>query len=60
MALNFFSEEWDALRKQIEEDVQQNLQALEKATNEREMALAQGALRALRSLLKLPSKQQKS
>jgi hypothetical protein len=59
LTINFLSEEWDAIRKQIEQDIKNAQIALERAQTEREMALAQGTLRALRTLLDLPKQQQK-
>jgi hypothetical protein len=59
LTINFLSEEWDAIRKQIEQDIKNAQIALERAQTEREMALAQGTLRALRAMLDLPKQQQK-
>lgn len=58
MAINFFSEEWAAIRAKIEDDVKANLGALERAQTLEQMCKAQGALQALRSLLNLPNKKQ--
>ena len=58
MTINFFSEEWDAVKKALEDAIEKNRGALERAETEREVALAQGALRALRSILDLPNRKQ--
>lgn len=54
--MNFHSEEWAGIRDVINAAIQQQLRALEAANNIEQVFKAQGALAALKNLLKLPEK----
>lgn len=51
--LNFFSEEWQFIKKKLEDGLADNLRALENAQTEKDADKARGALRFIRSLLKI-------
>jgi hypothetical protein len=57
--INFYSEEWEAIREELDEMVTSELRVLENATTEKDADKARGALKAVRRLLDLPNRHKK-
>lgn len=56
---NFLSDEWYALKAKINEDIKTNQQALERHRDIGDLRETQGAIKALKSLLKMEEESKK-